>query len=633
MGERSPAEAFHTNPLINPFGMPPLKDGLKDKLAHLPTTPGVYQHKDVNGKVLYVGKAKNLRTRVRSYFRTNANHDGRLQALVRKIEDVEVIVTDTEAEALLLENNLIKELKPRYNINLRDDKTYPFICIKNERFPRIFPTRRVVRDGSKYFGPYTEGRSLKLMLDTIRTMFKVRTCSYYLSEGNIKAGKFKPCLEYHINNCLAPCVGYETETHYNDTIAQIEQLLSGHTRALIDHLKADMQNLAAEMRFEEAGELRDRIMALEKYSAKQKMVTTERVDRDLFALERDPEYDVACGVLFTLREGKIVGRRHKYLHRIEGRSIADLMQSFVEDYYTEAVFFPDAVYLSSDLQNPEPVMDFLHEKRGKKVEWRTPERGEKAELMRMVEANARLLLDEFKLARAKQEEGRIPHSVKALQRDLHLKHLPRRIECFDISHLAGTGTVASCVVFEDGRPKKRDYRTFKIRSVEGKPDDFQSMREVVGRRYRRTLEENGPWPDLIVIDGGKGQLSSAVEILKQNDVYGKTAVIGLAKRLEEVFFPGDKDPVLIPKTSPSLRLLQRVRDEAHRFAITFQRKQRAQVLRSELLDIPGIGEKTVRKLLKHFGSVRKVKAAQPEEVAQVAGPAVAHRITKHYSSP
>jgi excinuclease ABC subunit C len=392
-----------------------------------------------------------------------------------------------------------------------------------------------------------------------------------------------------------------------------------------------MAHLAAEMRFEEATELRDRIQALERYSAKQKIVTTDEIDRDLFALAREPEYDVACGVLFKVREGKIIGRQHKYLHRIEGRSTSDLMQSFVEDYYTDTMFFPDAVFLSEDLTNPEPLMQHLHEKKGKKVEWRTPERGEKAELMRMVEANARLLLDEYKLQQTKQQEDRIPHSIKALQRDLRLKALPRHIECFDISHLSGTGTVASCVVFEDGKPLKRAYRTYKIKSAEGKPDDFQSMREVVGRRYKKIKADGGPWPDLIVIDGGKGQLSSAVTTLKEIEAYGESAVIGLAKRLEEVFLPGDTEAIMIPKTSSALRLLQRVRDEAHRFAVTFQRKQRSKVLKSELLDISGVGEKTTRKLLKKFGSVRKVKLASVEEIAELTGHSTANKIRTYFN--
>lgn len=608
-----------------------MTDTLKDKLAHLPTGPGVYKHKSEDGKVLYVGKAKNLRNRVRSYFQESRPKDGRLKALVRRIVDVEVIVTDTEAEALILENNLIKQLKPRYNVNLRDDKTYPYICIKNEPFPRIFTTRRVVRDGSQYFGPYTDGKRLKLLMRTIRNLFKLRTCSLNLSETNIAAGKFSVCLEYHIKKCAGPCEGFQDEASYLATIDRIRQLLNGKTRDLIVRLEADMKAAAANMNFEEAAELRDQIDAVTKYSERQNIVMQDQADRDICALAVDRVENAAMGVMFKVRDGKVLDRQHKLLRQIEGRTEEDLMQAFLEDYYTEASFFPDEILTTVALTEPAPLAEYLQAQRGKQVKIRVPERGDKAQLARMVAANARLLLDEFKLEKAKRDEGRIPHAVTTLKTDLRLNALPRRIECFDISHLGGTGTVASCVVFVDGKPKKSEYRTYKIQSAEGKPDDFQSMREVITRRYRRVDEEHKPWPDLIVIDGGKGQLSSAVEALKALGGYGQAPVIGLAKRLEEVFFPGDSESIRIPKTSASLQLLQRVRDEAHRFAITFQRKQRKKrVLHSELQDISGIGEKTAQKLLKAFGSVRKVKQASPEELEAVVGAAATRRIRAFY---
>lgn len=605
---------------------------LEEKLAHLPTRPGVYQHKDAEGKVLYVGKAKNLRHRVRSYFQKSRSHDGRLQALVRKIEDVEVIVTDTEAEALILENNLIKRLKPRYNVNLKDDKTYPYICIKNERFPRVFPTRRVRRDGSKYFGPYTDVKNMRLVLETIRATFRLRDCNLKLDPEPIAAGKYQVCLQYHIKKCEGPCVGLQAEADYDEAIRQVEQLLNGKTRALIEKLSEEMKAQAAALRFEEAAALRDRIQALENYTAKQKIVSQDFVDRDLFALAVDRAENAACGALFMVREGKVVGRRHKYLRRIEGRTDAELMQALLENHYTETTFFPDEVHLSTSCATPEPLAEYLRARRGKKVALHVPERGDKAGLIRMVEANARLLLEEWRRQKEQREEGRIPHVVHALRRDLRLKRLPRRIECFDVSHLGGAGIVASCVVFEDGKPKRSAYRTYKVRTVEaGKSDDYRSMREVVARRYARVREENGPWPDLVVIDGGKGQLSSAVEALEATDVYGRFPVVGLAKRLEEVFFPGDTDAVVIPRTSSSLQLLQRVRNEAHRFAVTFQRKQRrTKTLHSELMDIPGVGAKSVRKLLKAFGSVKKVKAAPNEALAAVVGPAMTAKIRAYF---
>ncbi|MEM1042054.1 MAG: excinuclease ABC subunit UvrC [Bacteroidota bacterium] len=609
-----------------------MTDALAQKLKHLPTDPGVYQHKDAEGTVLYVGKAKNLRNRVRSYFQESRPRDKRLRILVSKIADVEIIVTDTEAEALILENNLIKRLKPRYNILLKDDKSYPYICIKNERFPRVFPTRKVRKDGSKYFGPYTDVKSMKVMLKTIKDLFQLRSCSLYLSEGNIEAGKFEPCLDYHIQRCAAPCVGYEAEEQYNATIRQIEKLLNGKTKELIALLKDEMMQLAAAKRYEEAATYRDRIGALEAYSSKQKIVAEDGADRDLFALALDREEDVGIGVLFKMREGTIIGRRHKVLRPVEGIEEAELMQRLLEDHYTDATFFPDEVLLSHAPSDPEPLEAVVREGRGRIVDLRVPERGDKAGLLRMVEANARLLLGEWSLQKAKADADRVPRSVQSLQRDLRLKHLPRRIECFDVSHLGGTGTVASCVVFENGKPKKSDYRTFKIRTVEsGKPDDFQSMREVIQRRYRRTLEENGPWPDLVVIDGGKGQLSSAVESLRAVEVYGKFAVVGIAKRLEEVFVPGDSQPIMIPRTSSALRLLQRVRDEAHRFAITAQRKQRTKTnLHTELLEIEGVGAKTARKLLTAFGSVKRVGTASESDLAEVVGPSVASRVHGYF---
>ena len=609
-----------------------MNDTLAEKLKHLPTDPGVYQHKDAEGKVLYVGKAKNLRNRVRSYFQEGRPREGRIEALVKKIEDVEVIVTDTEAEALILENNLIKRLKPRYNVNLKDDKSYPFICVKNERFPRVFPTRTVRRDGSLYFGPYTDAKAMRLVLKTIKDLFKVRSCSLHLNQAAIEAGKFQPCLDYHIQKCAAPCVGYESEEHYNSTIEQIKRLLNGKTDELADLLRDEMARLAADRQYEEAAELRDRVRALETYRKKQKVVTDADVDRDLFALAVEREDDVAVGVLFKVREGKIIGRQHKVLRGIEGVEDEALMQRLVEDHYAEAAFFPNEVYLATALAEPEPVEALLREAKGRKVEVRVPQRGEKVDLMNMVEANARLLLGEWKLQKEKQDEDRIPRSVLSLQRDLRLKNPPRRIECFDISHLGGTGTVASCVVFQDGKPRKSDYRTYKIRTVEsGKPDDFQSMREVVERRYARLLQENGPWPDLVIIDGGKGQLSSAVESLRRVDVYGKFPVVGLAKRLEEVFFPGQSESTIIPRTSSSLRLVQRVRDEAHRFAVTAQRKQRRiKDLRSELLDVPGVGAKTAKKLLTELGSAKAVREADEAAISAITGPAVARKIRAHY---
>jgi excinuclease ABC subunit C len=605
-----------------------MDDRLRQKIASLPTGPGVYQHKDADGKVLYVGKAKNLRARVVTYFHENRQREGRLRVLMRKVADVEVIVTDNEAEALILENNLIKSLRPRYNVNLKDDKTYPYIVVRNERFPRVFATRRVRRDGSRYFGPFADVRSMHAMLDTIRSLFRLRTCSLNLAPEPIAAGRYQVCLQYHIKKCDAPCVGLQTEADYMETLRQVEQLLNGKTGTLLDLLRDEMGRLSFGLRFEEAAQLRNRIQALERYAERQKVVSLEQVDRDLFAIALDRSEDIGSAALFQVRDGKIVGRRQQVLTRITGSADEELMQLVVERHYAEATFYPDEVFVATPLADPDAVTSFLRDRRGRSVVLHQPRRGEKAALIRMVASNAELLLEEFRQQRTRQGDSRVPHAVRQLGSDLRLPAAPRRIECFDVSHLSGTGVVASCVVFVDGKPRKSEYRSFRVRSVGGgRSDDFASMREVVARRYQRRSEENGELPDLLVIDGGKGQLSSAVAALEEIGLYGKFPVIGLAKRLEEVFFPGDTDSVQIGRASTSLQLLQRVRNEAHRFAVALQRKQRARKdLRTELTDIPGIGPKTAKRLIEAFGSVRRVRTLPLDELERVVGPAAAARV-------
>jgi excinuclease ABC subunit C len=610
---------------------------LRQKLENLPTDPGVYKFSDEDDSVLYVGKAKNLRKRVRTYFQQSRQRDGRIEVMVKKAADVDVIVTDTEVEALILENNQIKELQPRYNVNLRDDKTYPYICIKNERFPRVFKTRNVKQDGSKYFGPYTDVSKMNTMMDAIRSVFQLRTCSLDLSEEKIEAGKYDVCLQYHIDNCKGPCEGLQSEEDYRETIEQVEKLLNGQTQALIDLLEDEMHEQSDQHNFEEAARLRDQIQALKKYSQQQKVVSQDFADRDVFAIHVDRDEGIGCGVLFQVREGKMIGKRHKYLKRITGRTDAELMLSFVENYYADAHFAPEEVLLSHD-PNAHPAQDthaleeLLRREKGRQVPIKVPQQGDKASLTRMAKSNAKLLVGEWKTQQMKRERDRIPESVKALKGELRMGDLPRRMDGIDVSHHGGKETVASCVVFTDGTPRKSDYRTYKIRSTEeGRPDDYQAMREVVERRYRRMIDEDGPWPDLVVIDGGKGQLNAAVEVLRDLDLMDRFQVVGLAKRLEEVFRPGDADPVLIGKDSPALQLLQKVRNEAHRFAVTYQRKRRKkQTLQSELLDIHGIGEKTAQKLLGEFGSVAKVKEADEEALADVVGPAKAGKVRSYY---
>jgi excinuclease ABC subunit C len=612
-------------------------EALQKKLDHLPPDPGVYKHLDDEGRVLYVGKAKNLRSRVRSYFHQSRPRDGRIRAMLKKVADLDVIVTDTEAEALILENNLIKEHQPRYNVNLKDDKTYPYICVKNERFPRVFPTRTLEKDGSDYFGPYTDSSNMKEVLGVVRSAFKLRTCKLDLKQEKIDAGKYDVCLEYHIENCKGPCEGYQSEADYNETIEQVKQLLRGHVDALTDRLEEEMERAAEGKDYEKAARRRDQIEALRKHAEKQKIVAEDRADRDVFAVHTDREEGLGVGVVFKVREGKVIGRQERRFERVEGRPDEELLLAFLENYYADAAFVPGEVLCSHD-PDAAPADDaaalraLLREKNGRKVPIRVPQRGDKASLVRMTKSNAKLLAGEWKLQKLKRGEKRVPHSVKALQESLRLDDLPRRIEAFDISHLGGSETVASLVVFKDGKPRKSDYRTFKIRGAEGTSDDYAAMREVVRRRYRRVKSEDGPWPDLVVIDGGKGQLSSAVESLREKGVYGRFPVIGLAKRLEEVFVPGDSEPKLIAKDSSALQLLQKVRDEAHRFAVTYQRKRREnKTLRSELLDIKGIGPKTAQALLSEFGSVKRIRELDEATLAEEVGPAKAGKVAAYFA--
>ena len=615
-------------------------DAFVQKLDALPTDPGVYKFLDADESVLYVGKAKNLRSRVRTYFQSSRQRDGRIEVMVQKATDVDIIVTDTEAEALILENNQIKELQPRYNVNLRDDKTYPYICIKNERFPRVFKTRTVKQDGSEYFGPYADVSKMNKMMDAIRSVFQLRTCSLDLHEEKIEAGKYDVCLQHHIDNCKAPCVGKQSEADYRETIEQVKKLLNGQTQTLIDLLKDEMREQSDRHNFEDAARLRDQIKALKKYSQDQKIVSQDFADRDVFALHVDREEGIACGVLFQVREGKMIGKRHKYIRPIEGREDEELALSFVENYYADAHFVPEEVLLSHD-PNDHPAQDthaleaLLRQAQGRQVPIRVPQQGDKASLVNMAQSNAKLLVGEWKTQQMKRERDRIPESVKALKGELGMDDLPRRIDGIDVSHHGGKETVASCVVFTDATPRKSDYRTYKIRSTEeGTPDDYQAMREVVRRRYRRMIDEDGPWPDLLMIDGGKGQLNAAVEVLADLGVQDQFRVIGLAKRLEEVFTPGNSAPVLIGKDSPALQLLQKVRNEAHRFAVTYQRKRRKKkTLQSELLDIHGIGPKTAQKLLGEFGSVARVKEAGEKALADVVGPAKAKTVAQYYADP
>lgn len=600
---------------------------LGEKLDSLPTKPGVYQFKNAEEKVIYVGKAQSLRNRVRQYFQKSRAFDAKLDALVSKIADVELIVTDSEVEALILEANLVKKLKPRYNVLLKDDKSFPYIVITNEPFPRVFVTRRVIRDGSRYFGPYTDVKTMRFALKTVRDIFMIRSCNYDLTQESIARRKFRICLDYHIKKCEGPCEGFVSAEDYRAMIDRVAKVLRGKTDDVVAALGAEMEQLSAALRFEEAAKARDRFRALSVYNEKQKVVEMKEVDRDIIALAL--KEDDACGVVFKVRDGKVLGSHHHYLSNVEGKEESEILENLLERYYLENEDIPSEISLSGEVNSPALIQLWLAGKRNGTVNIEAPKAGDRAKLVGMVKKNAEFLLEELQLQKMKRGDF-VPHSVQSLQRDLRLSVLPRRIECFDISNTQGSDTVASMVVFVDAKPKKSEYRKFKIRSVTG-PDDFASMREVIERRFTRMLEEGSTSPDLVMVDGGKGQLSSAVDILQRLNLTG-TPIIGLAKRLEEVFTPNESEPLTIPRTSSSLRLLQHVRDEAHRFAITYHRKLRSKrILNTELDLIKGVGKKRATELLEAFGSVQGVKFATEEQIAEIVGPKLAAEIKDHFS--
>lgn len=610
----------------NTLSPPGLSEQLTFKLENLPKQAGVYQFFNEEGTIIYVGKAKNLRNRVRSYFQEKGVSDPKREMLVSKIHDLETFVTDSEVEALLLENNLIKQHTPRYNIRLKDDKSYPYIVVTNEPYPRVFPTRNVRRDGSRYYGPYADVRAMHLMMRTLRNIFPLRSCDYHIDAATIAQKKYKLCLDYHIHKCKGPCEDLVSREAYATTITQVEELLKGKTRAVQQMLEEEMQQSAGQLEFEKAAELRNRLQALQKHQDRQKVMSADFADRDILAVATS-ESD-AVGVVFRVRDGKIIGKQHIAFTGADVETEQDIAEHFLQRYYTSTMDIPPEILVSVELENGDVLEEWLRQKSCIKVTIIVPKIGEKSKLVRLCKANAQYVLDGILLQRYKADDF-IPKSVQALQRDLHLAQSPRRIECFDISHLQGAETVASMVTFLDGKPRKSEYRKFKIESVEG-VDDFASMREVVRRRYVRVLGEQTTLPDLIVIDGGKGQLSSAVEVLHSLGLHTQP-VIGLAKRLEEVFVPGESLPLNIAKTSPGLKLLQRVRDEAHRFAIEYHRARRTKAtLQTELEDIEGVGSKRAATLLEILGSVKAVQNATAEHIAEVIGWSAAKNVYAYF---
>ncbi|MBI9073580.1 MAG: excinuclease ABC subunit C [Melioribacteraceae bacterium] len=603
-----------------------MKAELETKLKNLPKNPGVYQYKDKNGRIIYVGKAKNLRNRVRSYFQKNLD-SAKTQILVSKIRDLELIITDSEVEALVLENNLIKDLKPRYNINLKDDKTFPYIRVTNEPFPQIFATRDIVRDGSKYFGPFTDVRNMKNSLRILNKTFKIRSCKHLINQTSIEKGKIKICLDYHIKKCDGPCEGLISEEDYKQMVEHVIKLLKGKTEDLLEELNINMEKASASLEFEKAAEIRDQIDQLNVYSKKQKVVTNDKVDRDIISIATEAKDTVVA--ILNIRYGKLIGKKTLKLSTEFPDDVDKIYESAIRFYYNEYVEIPKEIVVEKTPFESDSLIEWLETKSERKVTFVVPQRqSETMSLSKMCKQNAILQLKEIQLQKMKRE-GNVPYTLSALQRDFRLKKIPKKIECFDISNIQGSDTVASLVVFVNGKPKKSLYRKFIINSVDG-PDDFASMREVIERRYTRLKEESSPLPDLIMVDGGKGQLSSAVEILN-NLGFVNYEIIGLAKRLEEVFFPGDSEPQTIPKTSSSIKLLQHVRDEAHRFAITFHRHRRdKRTLTSELLEIKGIGQKIAEKLLTEIGSLKKIKEAELDEIEKVIGEAKAKLVFEFF---
>ena len=583
----------------------PIPEIVREKLKLLPENPGVYIMKDVTGKIIYVGKAVVLKNRVRQYFQSQRNHTPKVRAMVAKVADFEFIMTASEVEALILECNLIKKHRPRYNISLKDDKSYPYVKVTlQDDFPRVFLTHRILKDGARYFGPYTNVTAVHESLKLLRRLFPLRNC---------KTLQDRPCLEYHIKRCLAPCVGKVTKEEYGAMIRSVLLFLEGRTADVEKELEYRMKAAAEAYHFELAARLRDQLAAVRKVAEKQNIVTGAG-DQDAIGMARS-EIGV-CVQVFFIRSGKMIGREHFLLQGSEDESNEALLPAFLQQYYHRAMFIPREILLPMDLAEVSLLETWLAEKKGVKVQLLVPQRGTKHDIVAMAASNAEKFLSD-EAARIRQANAQTLGAVEELGRYLGLKNPPNRMECFDISHIQGSETVASMVVFEGGLPKKSDYRRFKINSTEGKPDDFLSMREVTQRRYGDLPEEE--LPDLIVIDGGKGQLSSALEIIRGAG-HKDVPVVGLAKQFELVFREGESDPVVLPRHSQALYLIERIRDEAHRFAITYHRNLRGKRNLVSILDhVVGIGPKRRKALWQHFGTLAKMEAASVEELAAVEG--------------
>tara|TARA_B100000953_G_scaffold110109_1_gene90506 strand:- start:2728 stop:4545 length:1818 start_codon:yes stop_codon:yes gene_type:complete len=592
------------------------KPALDVQLKTLPNSPGVYQYFDKNGKILYVGKAKNLKKRVTSYF-TKRHDSHRIGVMVKKIHEIKHIVVASETDALLLENNLIKKHQPRFNVMLKDDKTYPWICIKNERFPRVFPTRKLVRDGSEYYGPFTSFKTVNTLLDLIKGLYKLRTCNYDLSEEKIRNEKYKVCLEYHLGNCEGPCEALQPEEEYNRNIEAIRQIVKGNFKDSLQRFRNQMKEHAENMEFEDAQRIKIKIDVLENYQSKSTVVNPRINNVDVFSVVSDEGYGYVN--FLQLSHGAIIRSHTIEMKKKLDESDLELLELAIVEIRqrfsskSTEIYVPFKVDVGEDLKITVPKL------------------GDKKKIVELSQRNAKYFRQErFKQMKIIDPDRHVNRIMAQMKEDLRLSEEPRHIECFDNSNIQGTNPVAACVVFKDGKPSKKDYRKFNIKTVEG-PDDFASMEEVVFRRYRRLLNEDEPLPQLIIVDGGKGQLSSGVKALDTLGLRGKIAIIGIAKRLEEIYYPGDSIPLYLDKKSESLKIIQQLRNEAHRFGITFHRNKRSKTaLNTELESIAGIGEKTVIELLKNFRSLKRVKEASEKELADVIGASRATIVYQFY---
>ena len=589
---------------------------LELQIKTLPNEPGVYQYFDKDDVIIYIGKAKNLKKRVASYF--NKNHEnGKTRVLVKKIVLIKHIVVHTEIDALLLENNLIKKYKPRYNVLLKDDKSYPWICIKKERFPRVFMTRRVVKDGSEYYGPYTSVKTVRVLLDLIKELYPLRTCNYDLSHQNINEGKYKVCLEYHLKNCKGACEALETEANYISSTKEIRNIIKGNFKESIEKFEKMMFSFAQNMQFEEAQKIKDKLHLLSNYQSKSTIVNPSINNVDVFSIISDETHGYAN--FLKISNGSIIQSHTIEIKKKLDETDIELLELFIVE-----------IRQRFDSQSPEIYVPFKVNL-GESVKVTVPKLGDKKRIVELSERNAKYYRQEqFKQIKIVDPDRHVKRIMAQMKKDLRLSEEPRHIECFDNSNIQGTNPVAACVVFKDGKPSKKEYRHYNIKTVEG-PDDFASMEEVVYRRYKRLLAEDEPLPQLIIVDGGKGQLSSALKSLDILGLRGKIAIIGIAKRLEEIYYPGDPIPLYLDKKSETLKITQYLRNEAHRFGITFHRNKRSKsAIQSELEQIPAIGKQTITTLLRRFKSAKRVKEASFDNLKEVVGNARATKVYQYF---